>query len=73
MTEYFVYNHEEGYSESFYTLKEAKKAMREHNAKGEKIRIYSNGDWVNCGEILLRGSNKSFVANSPRNMKKTNY
>ena len=42
MTEYFVYNHEEGYSESFYTLKEAKKAMREHNAKGEKIRIYSN-------------------------------
>ena len=53
--------------------KAAKKAMKEHNARGSKFKIYSNGDIVDCGDITLKGSNKTFIANSPRNMKKANY
>lgn len=42
-----------------------------HEVEGSKTRVYSNSDWVNCGEITLSGSNKSFVANS--RMTKANY
>ncbi len=60
--------------EELYTLNAAKKLMRQHpGATGSKTKIYSNGDWVNCGEITLKGSNASFIANSPRNMNKANY
>lgn len=56
-------------SEVFYSLSAAKKWMRErlkqgHEVSGSKTRIYSNGDWVPCGEIKLSGNNKDFVANS---------
>ena len=40
---------------------------------GDKTKIYSNGDWVPCGPIVLKGSNKTFIANSPKSMKKSNY
>lgn len=73
MTEYTVVNNDTGYYERFYNLKVAKKAMKENNAKGFKTKIYSNGDWINCGEITLTGSNKSFIANSPKEMKQANY
>ena len=57
-----------------YSISEAKKIMKAHpGATGNKVKVYSNGDWVNCGEIKLKGSNKSFIANSPRNMKHSNY
>ena len=73
MTQYVVRNNETGYYEEFFNLTAAKKAMKENNAKGLKFKIYSNGEWVNCGEITLKGSNKTYIANSPRNMKKANY
>lgn len=73
MTQYIVINNETGYYEEFFNLTAAKKAMKEHNARGSKFKIYSNGDIVDCGDITLKGSNKTFIANSPRNMKKANY
>lgn len=61
---YNVINSETGYSEEFFNLTSAKKAMREHNAKGYIAKVWSNGDWEPCGEIQLKGSNKTFIANS---------
>lgn len=63
------------YQEDFYRVSEAKKRMKElgEGAKGFKTKVYADGDWVPCGEIVLNGSNKSFIANSPRNMKGANY
>lgn len=76
MTIYSVYDKTTKESETYYSLSAAKKAMKElskqgHEVEGCKTRVYSNGDWVNCGEITLSGSNKSFVANS--RMTKANY
>ena len=61
---YDVINNETGYREQFTKLSLAKKAMKEHNARGYITKVYSNGDWVDCGEITLKGSNKTFVANT---------
>lgn len=61
---YSVYNHETDYHETFYSLSAAKKAMKEHNAEGSITKVWSNGDWVNLGPIELKGSNKTFVANT---------
>jgi hypothetical protein len=66
---YTVINKEENYHEEFYRLPEAKKAMKEHNAKGYITKVYSNGDWENCGEIQLKGTNKTFVANTKQTTK----
>lgn len=66
---YNVVNSETGYREEFFNLSAAKKAMRENNAKGFITKVYSNGDWVDCGEITLNGSNKTFVANSQQTTK----
>lgn len=64
MKSYHVYNKETGYSEVFYNLPRAKKAMRENNAKGTITKTWRNGDWENLGEITLNGTNKTFVANT---------
>lgn len=69
MTQCLVYDLTTKESETFFTLTGAKKWMRErvkqgHKVEGSKYRIYSNGDTVNCGKILLIGSNKTFIANS---------
>lgn len=69
MKVYTVVNRSENYCEDFYNLPEAKKAMKEHNAKGYIYKIYSNGDFVNCGEITLKGNNKTFIANSKQTTK----
>lgn len=69
MKVYNVVNKETGYNEDFYSLSAAKKAMKENNAKGFITKFYSNGDWVNCGEIQLAGSNKTFVANTRQTTK----
>lgn len=60
------------FDEDFYTLREAKKAMKEHNAKGWKTKIYSNGDWEPCGEISLTGSNATLMSGATRQTKE-NY
>ncbi len=69
MKVYTVVNRSDNYCEDFYNLTEAKKAMKEHNAKGYIYKIYSNGDFVNCGEITLKGNNKTFIANSKQTTK----
>lgn len=63
MTIYSVYNEETGYSETFYKLTDAKKAMKAHNAKGSKTKVYANGDWEPAGEIVLKGSNAYQMSN----------
>ena len=62
---------DKGYQERFYNLTDAKKAMKTHDARGYITKVYSNGDWVDCGEIRLKASNKAFVANS--RMSKAGY
>lgn len=60
--------------ETVYSLTAAKKLMKQHpGATGSKTKVWSNGDWEPMGEITLKGNNKTFVANSPRNMKQPNY
>lgn len=61
---YTVVNDETGYFEEFHNLTDAKKAMREHNASGSITKVWSNGDWEPAGEIVLNGSNKTFMANT---------
>lgn len=69
MKVYLIVNEEENYNEEFYNLTSAKKAMKEHNAKGYIYKIYSNGDMVSCGEIAIKSNNKTFIANSKQNIK----
>ena len=64
MKVYSVYNHETDYYERFHSLSAAKKAMKEHNAKGSIMQVWSNGDFEPLGPIELKGSNKTFVTNT---------
>ena len=76
MTIYTVYYKKDGKNicETIYSLSEAKKIMKANpGSTGDKTKVYSNGDWVPCGPIVLKGSNKTFIANSPKSMKKSNY
>lgn len=72
---YIYWKDQEGeHHEECYSLREAKKLMKQHpGSTGSKVKVYSNGDWINCGKIEFKGSNKSFIANSPKNMKHSNY
>ena len=52
---------------TFYTLSPAKKLIKANIDKyiGSCItKTWANGDWENLGEIKLKGSNKTFVANT---------
>ena len=52
---------------TFYFLKNAKNLIKAHpdKYKGSCItKIWANGDWENLGEIKMKGSNKTFVANT---------
>lgn len=74
MTQCIVYDETTKESETYSSLTAAKKWMRErikqgHKVNGQKYKVYSDGDFVNCGSISLTGSNKSFVANT-RQIKK---
>lgn len=69
MTQCIVYDETTNDSQTFYSLTAAKKWMRErlkqgHMVNGQKYKIYSNGDMVNCGFIKLKGNNKSFIVNT---------
>lgn len=55
---------------TFYSLATAKKLIKANLDKyaGSSItKTWANGDWENCGEIKLTGTNKTFVANSCQN------
>ena len=54
------------YREDVYSLPAAKKAMKEHNAKGFITVVRSNGDWEPMGEIKLKGSNASMLAGATK-------
>jgi hypothetical protein len=76
MTQYLVSDSTTKEHTDFFTAAAAKKWMREriklgHEVSGSKVKIYSNGDWVNCGDINLTGTNKVFIANT--RMTKANY
>jgi GH25 family lysozyme M1 (1,4-beta-N-acetylmuramidase) len=70
MTEYYVTDGKD-YTERFYKLTDAKRAMKEHGARGYKTKIYANGDFVDCGEITLKGDNRTWIANT--RMNRANY
>ena len=67
MTQCIVYDETTKESETFCSLTAAKKWMRERIK--QKYRVYSDGEFVNCGSISLTGSNKSFVANTRQTKK----
>lgn len=59
---------------TFHSLAPAKKLIKANldKYKGSCItKIWANGDWENLGEINLKGSNKTFVANTKQ--KVANY
>lgn len=59
---------------TFYSLAPAKKLIKANpeKYKGSCItKTWANGDWENLGEINLKGSNKTFVANTKQ--KTANY
>lgn len=69
MIEYSVYDLVTKESKSFFTVSEAKKHMKAllaqgHECQGTKTKIYANGDFEPAGEITLKGSNKTFMANT---------
>ena len=59
-------SNDQGYHEDFYNLPAAKKAMKEHNAKGFITVVRSNGNWEPMGEIKLKGSNASMLAGATK-------
>lgn len=59
-------SNDQGYHEDFYSLSAAKKAMKEHNAKGFITAVRSNGDWEPMGEIKLKGSNASMLTGATK-------
>ncbi len=74
MTYCIVYDETTKESQACYGLAAAKRWMRErlkqgHKVSGQKYRIPTNGDTVNCGPINIDGDNKSFVANSKQTQK----
>ena len=69
---YTVINDEKNYREDFYSLSEAKKAMKENDAEGFITKVWSNGDWEPAGEITLKGTNKTFIANTRQTTKSYN-
>lgn len=59
---------------TFCSLKTAKNLIKANldKYKGSCItKSWSNGDWENIGEIKIKGSNKTFVANTKQ--KRANY
>lgn len=60
---YDVYT-KDGQHEQFFSLREAKKFMKQHEgSRGEITKVWSNGDWEPCGEITLEGSNAVQMSN----------
>ena len=68
MKEFIVsYVNEKGeeQSQTFYNLTKAKSFMKEHSGStGVIYKTWSNGDFECVGVITLKGTNKTFVANT---------
>lgn len=47
--------------EEFFNLKAAKAEMKRTGKTGRKVKVYSNGDWIPCGEIKQNGSNRCHI------------
>ncbi len=60
MTIYYVGEKE------FGTLKAAKAEMKRTGEPGVKVKVWANGDWENCGEIKLKGSNRCHIEGARR-------
>lgn len=60
MTIYYVGDKE------FTSLTAAKAEMRRTGKKGEKVKVWANGDWEPCGEIILNGRNRCRVVGGGR-------
>lgn len=79
MTICHVYSESANYDKEWYSVADAKRDMKRlikegyTDVHGNKTKVWANGEWENCGEITLSGSNATFIANSPKNMKKANY
>lgn len=76
MTIYSTFDHTTQESGEFCSCAPAKKWMKERNALGHETsgsitKVYSNGDWIPCGPITLKASNKVYIANT--RMAKANY
>ncbi len=59
-------------SYTFFNLSTAKKFIKDNIDKytGSTItKTWANGDWENLGEINIKGSNKTFVANTKQTTK----
>lgn len=72
----WVYKEVEKWSDVFvfHSLAVAKKFIKQNlNFYKSSVitKTWSNGDWENLGEIVLKGNNKKFVANTKQ--KKENY
>jgi len=50
----------------FTSLTEAKKEMRRTGKPGSKTKVWANGDWENCGEITLKGTNRCRIVGGGR-------
>ena len=69
MIQCIVKNITTGDFEEYYSLSEAKKAMKDlmkkgYDVSGVKYKVYSDGDFEPLGKITLTGSNAHFVANT---------
>ena len=42
-------------------LRAAKAEMKRTGNPGQKVKVYANGEWIPCGEIKLRGSNRCHI------------
>lgn len=77
MKQYGVYSKKAGVCETYFKVSTAKKRMKElisqgfDDVSGDITQIWSNGDWEPMGKIELKGSNKTFAANTRQ--KKPNY
>ena len=69
MKSYHVINRESGFREEYYSLHEAKAAMKKHSAKGYIVSTRANGEWIPLGQIKLDGCNKTFTANTRKKIK----
>ena len=57
----------DGREQEFFSIAKAKAAMKgDANAKGFITKVRSNGDWIPCGYIQLKGRNDSIIAGATR-------
>lgn len=77
MKQYTVSSRKADFYETYYSLSEAKKKIRElikngyDDARGFITKVWSNGEWEPMGPITINGKNTTFCANTRQ--KKASY